>query len=172
MNPWYIISFMGEPELWVVIAMVLVAVYFGLRHTSWRGKRDHRTREWYKRFLILFITSLLITLLATQLMKTGFQVPRECVVCPAPDCNIHCPEDFALPSGHAATIIVPFMALLISIRRRWAWPLLIVPAAVAVSRTMLLVHTWADVVAGLAVGLVVTILVWKLVLSRLAGIRL
>lgn len=152
----------NEWVAWIILSILLVALYFVLRHTVWRGEHPEERRI-LKRFLIVFLVSIAITVLLVQGMKYGFNVPRPCTPCTdgATECNPYCSEEPAFPSGHSATIFTLFTSFFLIYRKREFLPFFIFPALVAYSRVFLGVHTWADIIAGSAIGIAIPLGVWK-----------
>ena len=161
MNPWYYITLIGTPELWASICAILAILYLVLRSTVWKERT--RKRKQFKGVVILFVLSFAITFCVIYLLKLAFAIPRECIPCPAPGCNPYCLPDAGFPSGHAAAVFALFTSVLVISRHKWSSLLLLILALlVSVSRVALSVYTWADVVGGAALGILVVILVWKL----------
>ena len=50
---WNVISFFGEPLLWVVISIVLALMYLFPRISIWRGKERGPKRRKFKKLLKL-----------------------------------------------------------------------------------------------------------------------
>ena len=154
LNPWFFVTLIGTPELWLGIAIGLVFVYFAFK------KGFGKERKKVMRFLEVFIVSLLLVFVAVLAVKNVSSVPRPCGLE-----NPYCSEDFSFPSGHAASIFVFFTALFLFWRGK-SLPLFIIPILVAYSRVALGVHTVADVVAGGVLGIVVTLIIWKFFWKR------
>ncbi|MBI4021619.1 MAG: phosphatase PAP2 family protein [Candidatus Aenigmarchaeota archaeon] len=143
LNPWFLVTLLGEPDLWLVIAVGL-----GVFSLVWRRLRpNHRLHV----VLEVLILSLLIVLGIVFATKQVTQIDRPC----GPE-NPYCLEDSSFPSGHAASIFAAFTVLLAFLPRRWL-PLLAVPLLVAASRVALGVHTWLDVAAGAVLGILVAL---------------
>jgi len=158
LNPLYVLTFIGEPQLWVALSAVLVLAYFLIRF------RWYSYRLPMKRFLLVLVPSLAVVLLLSFLLKTAFPMARPCIPCTMiqETCNPYCPaNDPSFPSGHAAVAFAVFTSLWLVQRRRWQLPVFILPVAIACSRVALGVHTWPDVAIGSAMGLVVSWLVWR-----------
>jgi len=167
MEFWYALTLLATPELWMLVCAGLVLFYLYIR--KYRVKKQAE-RRWLKSFLFVFVVSLLLTFAVVQSLKLVLQVPRLCMPCPGPGCNPYCPATglfglvpaYSFPSGHASIIFALFTALYLGVRRRWFWPLFILPVLVALSRFMLGVHTMPDIVGGALIGTAITLAVWRL----------
>ncbi len=158
---WVLITLVGSPLLSTTFLIMLVAIYFlmGKRHPV--GKDASVFRKMLKKYLLLIIPALLISMLGTELLKLVFMVPRPCLLCPALGCNPYCPITFSFPSGHTSTITGIVTALLLLLRKRRYMLLYILPMLVGASRVILGVHTVIDVIGGFFCGLAFTMLVWR-----------
>jgi len=99
--------------------------------------------------------TVLVGLALTLALKAWFALPR-----PPADLQFVIASGYGFPSGHALDATVTWGALAIALervstRRRRAWVAGAVVAVVAFSRVALGVHYLVDVVAGIAIGLVV-----------------
>lgn len=148
LNPWFWITLVGTPEIWLGIAGGVVVFY-----VLFRGKLGKR-RTPVKAFFTVFVISLLLVSGMVTGLKSALQIERPCG-----EENPYCDPDFSFPSGHAATVFVFFTSLLLFVSRKWL-PLLIIPLLVASSRAALGVHTIPDILVGSVVGIVVTFVVW------------
>ena len=157
MDFWVIITLLGSPQFWAGFSLFLVGLYFFAR--GYNRKMPH-----FKAFLKLMIPALFITLLLVQGMKTGFAVPRPCTPCDLESsalCNPYCPDDYSFPSGHAAIMFSVFTAAMFTVGRKYRIQIIlgyIIALIVALSRIMLGVHTYADILGGAIVGFAVTYL--------------
>jgi membrane-associated phospholipid phosphatase len=158
---WVMVTLLGSPLLSTSFVICLILIYFllGKRHPM--GKDAAKCRRLLKKYLLLIIPALLISMLGTEMLKLAIMVPRPCVMCPAQGCNPYCPITYSFPSGHAATITGIVTALFLLLRRRIFLALYIMPLLVAASRVILGVHTIADVAGGFIFGLFFTMLVWR-----------
>ena len=158
MDFWYAITFLGTLEFWAAVSLLLTGAYLILRGTN--SPHAKKLRD----FLIILIPTMVATFLIVFSLKAAFAIPRPCAPCPAEPCNPLCVEDFSFPSGHSAAMFAAFAATYIAYRKeRKYWPLLaVVPVLVAISRVMLGVHTYVDIVAGSAIGTIVPFLVYRL----------
>lgn len=158
---WVLITLLGSPLLSASFVICLTVIYFliGRRHPV--GKDGAVYRRLLKKYLLLIIPALLVSMLGTELLKLAIMVPRPCVLCPALGCNPYCPITFSFPSGHTSTITGIVTALFLLLRRRRYLLLYTLPLLVAVSRVIIGVHTIIDVVGGFIFGILVTLLVWR-----------
>lgn len=150
LNPWFLITLLGTPELWLGIAGGVGVFYFIFRKNL--GKR----RKTLRGFAMVFVVSLLLTFGVVQGIKSTVNIPRPCG-----QENPYCEPDSSFPSGHAAAIFVFFGPLLIFLKRMWL-PLLVIPLLVAYSRVALGVHTLADVAAGGVLGVVIPLVIFEI----------
>ncbi len=159
---WDLIFVSNEWIIWVFVSAALVVLYFTLRRFVWGDERPEE-RIILKRFLVVFLVSIMAAMLLIYAMKSTFQIPRPCVPCTEAvrGCNPYCPGDFSFPSGHAGTIFVLFTSFFMVYRRKGFLPFFVFPALVAYSRVFLGVHTYADVVFGSSLGIAITVAVWK-----------
>ncbi len=158
---WVAVTLFGDPVLWSLAIAGLVLIYFGMRHGCIRFRGVEKYRSLLKKFLLLIIPALLLSLFGSEALKLVFQVPRPCVPCPADRCSIYCPMTFSFPSGHTSTMSGIVTALFLLLKKRKYLLIYTVPVLIAASRIELGVHTVSDVIAGFFVGLVLTLLVWK-----------
>lgn len=152
---WYIISLAGSPYLWAAICGGLFIVYMVLR----TFRRKAREERFLKRFLLILVPALVLTLLVTASMKSYLALERPCIPCPGEGCNPYCPLDASFPSGHAATIFSVFTCLCLLSGKRKLLAIFIIPVLVGLSRIMLDVHTYPDVIAGALIGIAIPVLV-------------
>ncbi len=158
---WAYVTLIGDPVLWSFAVMLLVGAFLVLDR-GYVKMRDARKRcRIIKKFLLLMIPALLLSILGPELIKLAFQVPRPCITCPGAGCNPYCPPTFSFPSGHTSTITGAVTAFVLLLRRRKYLLAYFVPLLVATSRVILGVHTLEDVVGGFFVGLALTLLVWR-----------
>ncbi|MCK5022593.1 MAG: phosphatase PAP2 family protein [Candidatus Aenigmarchaeota archaeon] len=159
MNPWYIITLLGEPALWLIFTGVLLVIYLFMR----KGL-DNEKKAFVKKCFFVFGISIWLTIGAVGIIKANTQMERPCVMCTSgtTECNPHCPFDTSFPSGHSAVIFAVFTAFHICIKRKWFMPFFGVPALVALSRYALEVHYVSDIVVGSIIGATVPLLVLKL----------
>lgn len=155
LNLWYMITLIGEPEAWLVICLVLFLFYFAFR-SRWKKSKQ------FKDFMFLLVPSIILVLVLAYSVKVVIQVPRPCIVCPAPDCNPYCDTGFAFPSGHAASIFVVFTSLSLFVKRKKFLLVYIIPILISYSRVALGVHTIWDVLGGAVLGFIVSLFVWRM----------
>ncbi len=159
--------------VWIFLSICLVIIYFLLRRFVWREERPSE-RIILKRFLIVFLVSITISVLLIHGLKSTMQVPRPCVPCTdgmtgsvtdgAAECNPYCPPawDYSFPSGHAGMIFVLFTSFFLIHRNKHFIPFFIFPALVAYSRVFFGVHTYLDIIAGSIIGIAIPVIVWKI----------
>jgi membrane-associated phospholipid phosphatase len=131
-------SFLGDPTFF------LLFIPFG--YWLWRTELFARIG-----LALLFSTLLNVTL------KDLFQVPRPAVP------HLVEASGWAFPSGHAQIAATIWLLLGLELARRRLWPVMIfLIAGVAASRVYLGVHYPGDVAAGIVVGSLVAVAVWRL----------
>ena len=145
-NIWSFISYFGDIAYWIGFTVAFTIVYYFL------NKEEKRKVSWvfYQLLLSGYATYLLVAVL-----KIIFKIPRPCYGLP------YCPASYSFPSGHAALSFAWLTVLLMRPERRNYLFLLPIPFLVAVSRVMLGVHTWIDVIGGAVVGILIPILIIK-----------
>jgi undecaprenyl-diphosphatase len=158
MNPWFTITLLGAPEIWILTTPAVLAAY--LLPVK---KMDKRGKALFKKFAFVYIASILLTALLVVLLKNTMQTNRPCIPCipPLTECNPYCLFDNGFPSGHSAMIFAVFTTFWLVLRRKWSYALFFVPLLVASSRYFLGVHRIVDIVAGACIGIVVPILIIK-----------
>lgn len=187
MNPWYLVSSIGSPRIWIVLSVILLVVYILLRQYRWQG--HEKSRRLMKRFLVLFLVSLWVTFGATVALKEVIDIPRNCVMCPpgesgqlplAPPllsgeggavCNPYCLPDSSFPSGHTATAFALFTSIYIILGRKQYLLLFVVPALVGIARVMLGVHTVPDIIGGGMLGIALVTMMWWLERKELKWLK-
>jgi membrane-associated phospholipid phosphatase len=160
-SPWYVVTLLGAPELWAMFSVLVFVIMMAMRVIN-KGKRDRKTKESLKEFVIRLAPTLVLTFMLVLVFKGFFAVPRQCVPCitELTGCNPYCPVDSSFPSGHAATVFAGFTVIwqFAGMKREWL-VIYVIPALVAISRIMLGVHTWQDVLAGAMLGIAVALIV-------------
>ncbi len=156
---WFAITLLGTPEYWGFAAAALVVIYFALRQLAPGNPSWKKHRPAFRRFLFVFIPSIVIVFILILGIKTATNIPRPCTPCTPEACNPYCDADSSFPSGHAGTGFMVFSSLCLAYRKRYLLPLFIVPALIAYSRVALGVHTWVDVLGGALIGLAIPVLV-------------
>ncbi|MBI4176111.1 MAG: phosphatase PAP2 family protein [Candidatus Aenigmarchaeota archaeon] len=150
-NPWYIITLIGEPEIWLALSGVFALAYV-VFHFAFPKRRKP-----FRNFLLVFLPSLWLTVGLVVSMKVLVPVERPCI----PATNPYCDIDPSFPSAHAATAFSVFTSLHLAARKRKTLCLYFIPVLVAASRIALGVHTPADVIAGAAIGMAVPVAALK-----------
>ena len=158
---WVAITLFGDPRLWTLFIIGLTAVHVLLGKRRPVGGKAVKFRRTSKKFLLLLIPALLITFIGSEGLKLLFQIPRPCVPCPAQACNPYCPATFSFPSGHTSTITGIVTAMFLILRKRRYLLLYTAVLLVAVSRVVLGVHTWGDVLGGFVFATSATALIWR-----------
>ncbi|NOX71112.1 MAG: phosphatase PAP2 family protein [Candidatus Micrarchaeota archaeon] len=157
-NIWIFFTLMGEPEFWGALSAVLILSYFIVRQ---KGPKE--LKDVYKRALLLFAISVLLSLSLTHAIKYAAMEERPCTVCTtdnAGSCNVFCLQSPSFPSGHSTAAFAAFTSLFLILQKKKRFLLLfIIPALVAVSRVMLGVHFWHDIAAGSLIGIAIPLII-------------
>ncbi|MBN2101466.1 MAG: phosphatase PAP2 family protein [Candidatus Aenigmarchaeota archaeon] len=157
---WVFLTLLGQPEFWGILGVVLTFIYFTIRQSA-----KPEMKEVFKRALIFFAMSLLLSVLITQGLKYAFDEERPCIVCGPSDalCNEYCLSTPSFPSGHAAITFAGFTSLFFILKRKKKmFPIFIIPILTALSRVMLGVHFWQDIIVGSLIGIAIPIIVHQL----------
>lgn len=157
---WVFFTFLGQPEFWGIVGLILSFIYIVVRHY---GKDEFR--EVYKRALLFLFISILVSLSVTQGLKYTFDSKRPCMVCSPQDieCNEYCLSTPSFPSGHATITFAGFTSLFMIIRKRKKFiPIFIIPALTAISRVVLGVHFWQDILVGSAIGMILPFIIHEI----------
>lgn len=152
LNLWYLITLLGDLRLWIFLGLALIVFHHltGDRH------------KWVRKVVVLVVLCAMVAFGLSHVFKAVFQVPRACIPCPAAACNPYCYDDFAFPSGHTTTAFAAFVPIYMLLGRRKAAVLILaLPVLIAVSRVMLGVHSYADVLGGAALGASVALFFWE-----------
>lgn len=154
---WHALTLLGSPYLWAFIGGAVFAVFIVLRQVNPKSVKRHHL----KKFLFVLIPTLAVSFLLIVSLKAAFAVERVCLPCPGEGCNPYCPLDASFPSGHTATIFAGFTSFYIMLgKRRLLW-IYAVPLLVGVSRLILDVHTYPDVIVGALIGIAIPLLVLR-----------
>lgn len=142
---WELITIFGLPQIWTCISFVS----FFLTLLS-----PKRTREYFILFTLLTLPSVTISHTIAHGLKLMFKIPRPCAGL------VGCPTTYSFPSGHASVIFAAMTALgLYYKKKKVLIPALIFAGLVGTSRIVLGVHRIEDVLAGSAIGSMISILI-------------
>lgn len=158
---WAVVTLFGDYVLWSVALLILFLFYMGVQKDYIRFGKAKEYNHILKKFLLIMIPVILVSIAGSELLKLAFHIPRPCIPCPAIGCNPYCPITFAFPSGHTTTVTGIVTAVFLILRRKRYVVIYVLPVLIAVSRVELGVHTVSDVVAGSFLGLVLTLIVWR-----------
>jgi undecaprenyl-diphosphatase len=136
--------------IWLALALVLAA----------------RRRRW--QMLLLVALADLAAEGGADLIKALVGRRRPPLVYPSPKPLVHDPHSSAFPSGHAATSFACATVLAFALPRA-APAFYVLAAAVAFSRVYVGVHWPADVIAGAALGLCVSVALLTVLRRRVEG---
>lgn len=71
---------------------------------------------------------------------------------------------YSFPSGHVTAAMAFSMSVMMTTNRKYNWPIMFLPLLMASSRIYLMFHYFSDCMAGLAVGLVSSIIAYWLLI--------
>ncbi|HEY3764531.1 MAG TPA: phosphatase PAP2 family protein [Gaiellales bacterium] len=108
---------------------------------------------WQRRLLVLVVLALAeeVSSFADGVLKDAIGRVRPPLADPRVHPSIPVPHDPSMPSGHAMMAFTGAV-LLAAVMPRLRWPLLVLAAAIGLSRVYLGVHYPSDVVVGAALG--------------------
>ncbi len=115
------------------------------------GAADLLQRRRVPLALVAAIIASLLAELISSLAKLAFERPRPPVADRAIDPAITLPDSWSFPSGHATAAFAAATAIAV-LSPRLRRPALALAAVIAVSRVVLGVHFWLDVIAGALLG--------------------
>ncbi len=156
---WYAITLLGSPRGWIAGAAVLLIIYLIIK-----GELRPSHKQAFRRFLLILIPTLTVTLALTQGLKITVPAERVCIPClegQTQGCNPYCLEDNSFPSGHTATAFAVFTSLFLANPKRKHALVFIIPLLVALSRLALGVHTLTDVFIGVVLAVFISLGVAK-----------
>ncbi len=153
---WYLITLVGKPEIWLILAGMLVLAYLPI---MWRLPKERK--DFVKKCVVVFTVSLWLIAGVTFFLKYSIPAERPCIPCEGgrTDCNPYCPKDGSFPSGHTAIVFGVSTSLFVIFRRKKFLFLFAVALLVGVSRYVLGVHYPIDIVAGGIIGIVIPVAV-------------
>jgi undecaprenyl-diphosphatase len=134
---WQLLTMFGDIQYWVGLTVGAFIIYLLLPH------RDKSRITW---IILAMLPAILLSYQFAYVLKLIAQVPRPCFG------TAYCPSTYSFPSGHAAVIFAFATVLAMKIKKKIVWAIFIFAALVALSRVMLNVHTYFDIMAGAAVG--------------------
>ena len=115
----------------------------------------------YRKWGVLFMISLVFCFLFGNIfLKNVIARERPCWVNTDIVLLIANPTDYSFPSGHSMHSFVGALSIWFA-NKKWGIAAFILAGLIAFSRMYLFVHYPSDVVAGIAIGLIVTLLVHK-----------
>lgn len=156
MDFWYLVTSIGEPQVWAASTAILLLAYF-----IFRKRLSSDKRKLFRKVLYIYIPGVLISLLIVLLMKNLIIIERPCIPCVvASNCNPYCDIDNSFPSGHTTAMFAVVTSLYLALSRKRILPLYALAILVAASRYFLGVHWPADLVAGAILGTVIPVIFW------------
>jgi undecaprenyl-diphosphatase len=156
MDFWYLVTSIGEPQVWAASAAILLLSYF-----IFRKKLSSDKRKLFRKVLYIYIPGVLVSLLIVLLMKSIITIERPCIPCAvASECNQYCDIDNSFPSGHTTAMFAVVTSLYLALRRKRIMPLYALAILVAASRYFLGVHWATDLIGGAIIGIVIPVIFW------------
>lgn len=141
---WSIVSYLGDAQVWIGIAVFLLLVYL------FSPKKTRTRISW---ILIVLFPAMLISYGIGALIKQMTMILRPCWGV------VGCPLGYSFPSGHA-TVIFAFAMVFSFMMHKSSYTVFAFTIAllVAFSRVFLGYHTFFDIVGGALLGSLVGIL--------------
>jgi len=138
---WRIIAVLGDFQAWLVVIFLALMTCLVL-------PKSRRAKITF--LLSMLVLSLIISTAIVELLKILAQVPRPC------SGDADCPSTFSFPSGHATTAFVLATAVALSIKNfGFRLAFLVLAVLVSISRVALNYHTYADIIAGALIGIMI-----------------
>ena len=153
---WRIISSISDFQTWIAIFLVILLGYF----MSPKSKK-HKL-AW---LVFVLLPAIVISAAFVELLKISTQIPRPCVGI------ADCPSGYSFPSGHAARIFTLAAVIALSIKDlRIKFTFLILAILVSISRVAVNYHTYADIIAGALIGIMIAYFV-NLFYKRVSSLK-
>lgn len=144
---WIFISYFGDMGYWLGFTAAFFIVF------SLSAREDRKKYSWV---IYALLPAVLSAYILHHVLEIIFKVPRPCAGL------VGCPSGYSFPSGHAS-VIFAFMSVTLLFERKRKYYLWSIPLAILVglSRVMLDFHRPVDIIGGLIIGVVATLLVYK-----------
>lgn len=140
-----VITSLGDKGLiWIVMALILLAV-----------------KKYRKIGIILLISLLMTSLLGEGIVKNIVQRPRAFITYPDISIIINQPTSFSFPSGHTASSFAAAVVLG-HYFKKWSFLFYFLATLIAFSRLYLFVHYPSDIIVGIILGSICSLLTIKL----------
>jgi len=144
---WEIITVFGDVEFWVGAALVSLIFLFTV------PKKTRKNIAW---FVFLTLPAVIVSYAVVYSMKVYFKIPRPCLGLTT------CPSTYSFPSAHAAVIFAAVTTLTFHYKnKRLGSILFLLGCLVALSRVILGVHIFEDIIVGSIIGIIIGILIQK-----------
>lgn len=144
---WQILSIFGDLEFWIGASLVSLIFLFAV------PKKARKNIAW---FVFLTLPAVIMSYAVVYTMKIYFKIPRPCWGL------IACPSDYSFPSAHAAVIFTAVTTLVFHYKNKHLGIILfLLGCLVALSRVILGVHTFEDIIVGSIIGIIIGTLIQK-----------
>ena len=150
-NPWFVVTTLGDPRLWIAVCAVLF-----LARAFCKRDSENKSLSWVKTFIIFSGVAMLVGVVLSEGAEYYFKVPRPCSTSENP----YCPGGYSFPSTHTTTAFIVFPGLYLALKKKKHLWLFALPPLVGFSRLALGVHTLYDVIGGGLLGLSVFLLLY------------
>lgn len=145
---WEFITIFGSVTFWASAGVIALIFSFLM------PKKSKKYVLW---FIFLTLPAVLISYTVTDTLKTFFQIPRPCFGL------LYCPEGYSFPSNHATVVFAATIALALHYKdKRLGVILIAIAILTSLSRVMLGVHRFEDIIFGSIIGIVFGILIQKI----------
>ena len=133
-------------------ALIFIAVAYAMLHVYFKHEKRHHIRH-----IAMVLGAAVLSWAASHFLKNIIAHPRPDLTFALIDPN----DPYSFPSGHASFMFALAFTMY-AIDRRAAWILLVLATITGISRVLVGVHYWYDIVGGAVLGLIVAVVVTAL----------
>jgi len=132
---WEILSIFGDLKFWIVVSVIFLI-------SALLKKKKLAS------LLLMILLSVILARSIVEILKQIFKISRPCIGLD------FCSLDYSFPSGHASVIFAAVTALILQ-KKDWRYSILLLffASLVSLSRIMLELHRWEDVIVGSIIGI-------------------